>query len=252
MTDLFIPAAPKDYVKLPHVIRAVSKHVKEIERVCLVTPDKLSYTEIGGLRVDCFTDGDILPGWYDRSVIGWRPNWTSQQFIKLTQRVTQSEYWLTIDADTFFNRRVDLFTNDGKPILYAGTDQYYPPYFSFNEALFGIGKLRHESFLSECTLYSRKVMTNLLDYCGGRSEFIRKSIEIINASKGHPADSEIYAAFVLKFYPELYEIRRLKTFITGRYGSGEYNENEVITKMVEYEEGPFQTFSLHSWSETWN
>jgi hypothetical protein len=250
--DLLIPAAPKDYVKIPHIIAAASRNVPEIERVCLVTPERLDYVEIGGLRVNCFTDADILPGWYDRSTVGWRPNWISQQFIKLTQRVTDTEYWLTIDADTFFNRRVEVFTQDGKPILYTGADQLYEPYFSFNQELLRIGRSRNESFISECTLYSRKVVNDMLNYLGGRGEFIRKSIEIINTSKGHPAESEIYAAFVLKYYPDLYEIRRLATFINGRYGEGEYSENDVIKKIVEYAEGPFQTFSLHSWSETWN
>jgi hypothetical protein len=250
--DLLLPAAPKDYVKIPHVIAAVAKHIPEVERVCLVTPEPINYTKLHGLIVDCYTDAEVLPPGYDRSIIGWRPNWTSQQFIKLLQNVTDTEYWLTIDADTFFNQRVPFFTDDGKPILWRGLDQFHAPYFGFNIAFLSIGKMHDGSFLSECTLYKRSIMDELVESVGGRDEFIRKAIEIINTGKGHPADAEIYAAYVLTHYPDLYEIRKLKQIVNGRYGTGEYTEREIAEECRKLERENVQTFSLHSWDEYWN
>jgi hypothetical protein len=249
--DLLLPAAPKDYVKIPHVIKAVAEFVPIIDRVCLITPEAQGYTKLHGLTVDCFSDAEVLPFWFNRMAISWRPNWTTQQIIKLTQNVTDSEYWLTIDADTFFNQPVPMFTDDGKPILYRGLDQFYPPYFSFNYALLGIGKEHEASFLSECTVYKRSFMDELLEAVGGRDGFIQKVIEIINAGKGHPADSEIYAAWILTHHKKHYEIRRLIQSVGGRYGSGEYAGDEVIAEVARCRSIDCQTFSLHSWSDTW-
>lgn len=252
MIDLLLPAAPKDYVKIPHVIAAVAEHIPEVERVCLVTPGLQSYTKLHGLVVDCYTDVEVLPPGYSRIGIGWRPNWTSQQFIKLLQNVTDTEYWLTIDADTFFNQRVPFFTDDGKPILYRGMDQFHQPYFSFNINFLSIGKIHEGSFLSECTLYKRSIVDELIASVGGRDEFIRKAVEIINTAKGHPADAEIYAAYVLTHYPKLYEIRKLRHSVNGRYGTGEYTIKEIKEQIELFRREDVQTFSLHSWNEYWN
>lgn len=252
MIDLLLPAAPKDYVKVPYVIQTVAKFVPDIERVCLVSPDVLSYTELHGLKIDCYTDVEVLPLWYKREMVSWRPNWITQQIIKLTQTITQTEYWLTTDADKFFNDKISLF-REGKPILYTGAAGPHLPYIGFNRMMLGEYTPYPKSFLSECTLYKREFIDEMLNVCGGgRDGFIHKLITTINTAQGHPADSELYGSFIMKYHPDHYIVNPLINSLGGRYGTGEYTEREIIAEMERMKDIKCQTYSMHSWSYTWN
>ena len=241
--DLIIPAAPKDYNKVRYVVQQAREYINlDTIHVVVPEPDKL---QLDGVTVHA--DADVLP--YDRDEMDFRPNWVFQQFLKVFQDVTPNNWYLVLDADIFANKRIPLWTDDGKPILNLGRDQYYEPYFSFNEEMLGFGKVYNWSFLSECTLYSKALAREMLTHCElTLDEFWTKAVEI--TAKGcRMADSELYGSYVYRMHPDVYEIRKLTAHLGGRYGSKKYSDKEIEKEVKKMKQGKPEVdiFSLHSW-----
>ena len=244
--DMIIPAAPKDYNKLPYVIGAACQFI-EIETIHVIVPNT---NDIGYSwdNVIFHNDDEILP--YDRSRLQWRPNWVFQQLLKMFQEVTQHDWFLVMDADIFAARPIPLWTEKGKPILYLGRDQRHGPYFSFNERILGFGKVHPWSFLSECTLYNKGLVREMLAHCGlTRDEFWERLLEITTVVCC-PADAELYGSYVTHEHPDLYEIRHLNATLGGRYG-GLWSDEEIEAelKRVQASCGGVHLISLHSWGD---
>jgi hypothetical protein len=240
--DLLIPAAPKDYHKLPFVMDLARQHL-DVDEIHVVAPTEL---ELDGAIVHL--DADVLP--YDREQMRFRPDWIFQQFVKLFQDVTASDWYLVLDADIFVVKRLPLWNKDGKPVLYLGRDQNHPPYFTFNQKMLGFGKVYDWSFLSECTLYSKALVRDMLAHCGlTRDEFWRKSAEIIGQGCCM-ADSELYGSYVKRCQPDVYEIRKLTAKLGGRYKSQpQWTDEEIRQEIakVKRESPEVDIFSMHSW-----
>src|SRR4030042_135481 len=182
--DLFIPAAPKDYNKLPYVVEAARRHI-QVETTHIVTPSPTRYDWPG---VVWHRDGDVLS--YDRNELPYRPGWTFQQCLKLFQNVTENNWYIVLDADIVVDKDLPLWAEDGRPILYLARDQAHGPYFEFNRRVLGFGKVYDHSFLSECTLYNKELVQTMLEYAGlDRDGFWRLLGEITNGGLC-PAESE--------------------------------------------------------------
>jgi len=240
--DLFIPAAPKDYNKLPYVIEAAREHV-QAETIHIVTPSETGYDWPG---VVWHRDGAVLP--YDRAELPYRPNWTFQQLLKLFQDVTEHDWYLVIDADIVVNKPLSLWNEAGQPILYLARDQHHNPYFEFNQRVLGYGKVYDHSFLSECTLYHKKLVRDMLAFAGmSRDDFWRL---LLDTSVGCcPAESELYGSYVVHERPDVYEIRTIKTRLGGKYGSHIWTEEEINDQLKEArtKDPDAHLISLHSW-----
>lgn len=239
--DVVIPAAPKDYNKLPYVIEAVREYVKaETVHVFAPYPVGLTWAE----DVILHYDEDVLP--YDRRELPYRPNWTFQQMLKLFQDVTKHDWYLVLDADIVVNCPLPLWTGDGKPILYLGRDQNHGPYFTFNERLLGFGKVYDHSFLSECTLYNKGLVRDMLTFCGlGQDGFWQKLVEIVDVGCCL-AESELYGSYVTHECPDLYDIQHIKSRLGGKYGAHIWTDEEIQKELREAGEEDC-LISLHSW-----
>lgn len=244
-TDLVIPAAPKDYNKLPFVIDAVRKYV-EVETIHVIVPQPLALEwEREGVTIHA--DAHVLP--YNRFQLNYRPNWIFQQMLKVFQDVTENDWFLVMDADIFPNRKIPLWNDDGKPILYLGRDQFCGPYFTFNEEMLGFGKVHDWSFLSEFTLYSKTLVREMLNHCGlTLDQFWSKTVEI-TALGCRMADSELYGSWVFCERQNVYEIRKLEARLGGRYQSYIFSDDEIKAelKKVHSKYPNVDITSMHSW-----
>ena len=241
--DCIIPAAPKDYNKLPYVVEAIRAHV-QVETIHIVSPSPTGYDWPDVVE---HRDSQVLP--FDRSELPYRPNWTYQQLIKLFQDVTGQDWYLVLDADIVVNKPLPLWAENGKPILYLGRDQNHGPYFEFNRKILGFGKVYDHSFLSECTLYSKRLVADMLAYCGLTLDgFWHKLIEIVSVGCC-PAESELYGSYVYHEHPNLYDIQRIKSRLGGKYGSHVWTDEEIRKQLQEARRKDPDThlISLHSW-----
>ena len=241
--DLIIPLAVKDYNKIGYVINSVREFVTDVKDIHIITPNVI---RMAGHNVFQHLDSDVLP--YDRSEIEYRPSWVFQQMLKIFQNVTKNDWFLVMDADIFVNKKLPLFEN-GTPILYLGREQYHRHYFEFNKIMMGIEKPYQHSFISEFTLYNKKVVRDMLDFMNlTLDEFWDKSVKTINDGC-YPGDAELYGSYVYAQQPNLYKIKQLTTHLGGKYKSYVYSnaEIEAAIKDVRKHSPNVDIMSLHSW-----
>lgn len=108
--DIFIPASPKDQLKLKYCIEQAVKHIPQCGDFVVSVPDKDKFWdyEVGEHKVMFFNDFDLLP------VVNWlkscrfRPNWILQQMLKLLQPATRDDFYFCLDADCFICRDMSL------------------------------------------------------------------------------------------------------------------------------------------------
>lgn len=246
MIDLFIPAAPKDYNKVPFVIQSASDHAKDIARVFVCTPERLDISKIGRLPVTCLTDEEVLPG-LRRDAFKFRPSWCYQMMLKLLQDATEDVY-MVMDADVFFNKPISTYANDGRLNQFFGNDQLHPPYFHFNELLLGIGRAYDFSFLSECTVYYRPFIYEMIGRAGCESvqEFYSK-VAAMTTDVIYPAEAELYGNFVHTFHPGYYNYVRLKSALGGRYDGKLWTDDDIRARFAEIAPQEAHIFSAHTW-----
>jgi hypothetical protein len=222
----------------------VAKYVPDIGRAFVVSPDGVK-VDFSAFPVTSLKDSEVLD--IDRTRFAYRPNWIFQQMLKLFQTVTD-DWYMVIDSDRFFNRRVDLW-QDGKPVmLMLSYDQEHGPYFTFNQKMFGFGKTYPHSFLSECTLYSRTLILEMLDTHGYDTpkEFIEAATHVIDGGC-YPAESELYGSWIWKYHPKLYTFKTIKAIFGGKYGGEKYTDKEIEQAIAERKPQDVDVFSLHSW-----
>jgi hypothetical protein len=249
--DVVICVAPKDYFKLKYCVSAVFRCVPGFETVHVISPTEIEdKTGLEHPKIVFHLDQAVLPV-SNLKDLKYRPGWIYQQFIKLFQQVSKNNYYLTVDSDVIFNRRLEFFTQDGRPIWYYGWDQNNPPYFGFQEKMIGIGKICPNTFICDMNFFSRTVIENMLERYGHTMEsFIQKSIEIIDSSC-YIAEPEIYGNYVAKFFPGLYEIVRIKDTRVAReqFSATEtlYSEREFAQILEDHKGLDYDIVAIHSW-----
>lgn len=244
MTDLFMAAAPKDYYKIPWVLHGVSTYCPEIRVAHVVTPDRLHVENLAGLEVRTYTDDEVLQ--IPRDIFPYRPNWIYQQFLKLFQNVTGDEY-LVVDADTILASPLDLHQGN-KVVFNLGLDQPEGAYHEFNRRFLGIARPYPHSLISECTVYRRTWVWEMLRFMKAYTvdRFAAWTASELSVTCC-PAESELYGAFLCVAHPDEIVFKQLRVNLNGRYnGEGAWNENEV-QKLIEEHNGDVDVISIHSW-----
>ena len=238
--DMVIPAAPKDYNKLPYVIDAVREHL-DIEQIHIIVSDFTPMQPRTG--VFYHQDEHVLP--YDRTLIKHRPNWIFQMLLKMLQDVTRSDWFLVIDADIIINRRINLWNKDGIPILNLGRNQYCKPYFEFNKQILGYGRVLDWSFLSECTLYNKSLVKEMIP---DMDSFWDKLVRI-TSKECHLGDAEMYGSFIMHEYPGLYELQHLNVMYRGKHDKHIWTDKEIRSALqsIRSSHSDAHLISLHSW-----
>lgn len=246
--DLLIPCAPKDYAKLPYVLDSVDRYLPDIGAAHIVTPNLVSLEARYRFPLHMHLDQDILD--FDFTRFKFRPTWVYQQFLKLFQTVTD-DWFLVMDADRFINKPLRLFDND-KPIMFLrDRDECHYPYFEYSKIMLGIGKWYEHSFLSECTLYSRSLIEDMLLSADlTPHEWLEKSVEIIDATCCI-ADAELYGSYTYINQRDLYQYRILRDHMLGKYAEqGEWTADEIaayVSDMAARDDVDF--FTAHSWHD---
>lgn len=248
MPDLFIPCAPKDYIKLPFVLASVDRFLPDIEAAHITTREPIAPIGVFRFPVYYHLDRDVLP--FDYTRFQFRPTWIYQQFLKLFQRVT-ADWYLVMDADRFINTPLDLFDGTRPVMFLRDRDENHGPYFEYSQKMISVGKIFERSFLSECTLYNRRYIDEMLAAAACTVEtWLDESARVITATCC-PADAELYGSFMQANHPGLYRYRLLRDYMRGKYGDqGEWTAGEIaayVDEMAARDDVDF--FTAHSWHD---
>lgn len=165
-----------------------------------------------------------------------RAGWYFQQFLKMAYATICADEWYLIwDADTIPLRKLSFFTKDGKGILDIKSE-YHKPYFRTIKKILGINKIIEGSFISEHMLINKKAMIELIYQIEQNSEikgikFFEKVIYALNIKelKGNGfSEYETYGNFVMKNFPEIYSVRKLRTLREGKILLGACPDRKVL------------------------
>lgn len=232
---------------MPFLVEGVRQHM-DIETIHVITPDP-SAVPYSWPGVVFDADADVLP--YDRNDLRHRPSWCYQMIAKVFQDVTEHDWFVVMDGDIIPNNRIELWTEEGKPIFSLGRERRaMPAYFSFNKQMLGFGQVYEYSFLTECVLYSKHLVRGMRRFGGFETmdEWWRKCAEVTD-KKCHIADAELYGSYVHREHPGLYEYRHIQSTLGGRYGDAEWTTEEIETQLehVRRANPDAHLISIHTW-----
>ncbi|MFW5794979.1 MAG: hypothetical protein ACOCV1_05805 [Bacillota bacterium] len=247
--DIVICVAPKDYFKLKYNIKSIYEHLSGFENIYIISPTD----------IDIKLDFDNLHFFKDREVLDipnanmlkHRPGWIYQQFLKLFQNITKNNYFLTVDSDIIFNKNLDFFNEQGQPIWYSGWDQTHMPYFLFQEKMFDFGKIIDKTFVCDMNFMNKKIINNmLLRYNYTVDSFVKKSVSIIDGSC-YPAEPELYGSYAFKYFPYLYEMRKIRNSCLAKNQSNSdeqvFTEQEFENMINQAKRENYDIIAIHSW-----
>jgi hypothetical protein len=177
--------------------------------------------------------------------------WYLQQFLKIGFALSSyaKERYLIWDADTFPLRPLRFYEN-GKSIITAKSE-YHIPYFKTIHKLLGINKIADYSFIAEHMVVDVSIMKEMIEVIMESNITGTTWYEkIINAfdvkeenelSKFAFSEFETYGTFCLKYYPDTFVVRNLKTFReAGKlYGRG-VTQKQLQSLSEQYDTASFE------------
>lgn len=283
--EIVIPAASKDFNKLPYLLSSLHYLSPKFKKVSIVC-DNLDLLEEQIKDVD--VDFDVV-AYHEKEVLDLdplaaklfrRPQWIYQQFLKLFQNITSTDYYLIIDSDLIFNKPLRLLSDGNRPKFFLGNDQHHVPYFKYSQDMFGFGREYPYSFISEIMLMKKSINhalladfhfhqqatqddPNLVFHHKDRyltlnfpltgkehEESIKELYELTcqgATDNWIPADYELYGNFVHKTFPEKYVMENIRTSMRGRYINQPWTNQDLEAYIEEMKGTDYDTFTAHTW-----
>lgn len=252
--DIFIPVAPKDFNKLKFLVRSIEENLTGWEHIFVTTPSGEKILEHP--KISYFYDKEILN--IDPSRFKYRPGWLYQMYLKMFQNVT-GDLFVTLDSDLIINRPLEMITPEGKLVWWRGWEQNHRPYFEFQEKMLNLPREYPHSFINDMNFMSKRIIREMLQRNGyTQSSFIEKSFEIIDYDC-HPGEPEIYGQYVMKYYPDMYDVRPAKCISLPRSQNHildtsvqVWKDEEIEQQIVNIKSQDVDMFMLHSWLDNNN
>lgn len=202
----------------------------------------------------------------DKMQVGWY----YQQFIKMAfalSRYCDTDYYLSWDSDTIPLRKIDFFSENGKP-YFTMKSEYHKPYFVAIERLLGITKTNNRSYIAENMLFNKEIMVELINRIQSNDlikgdfwyEKIIYALEPETVSPMGFSEFETYGNYCFNYHPFDYEERMLPSFrggglIQGRFVTERILEqlgfDQAIASFEIYDRPPFPWGNLAYWYARW-
>lgn len=248
--DIFIVSAPKDYNKIEYCLSSIVRNIEGFQNIYLCTPSELPQEKKDSLHfpIHYRTDKKVLLA--SPHLWRYRPNWIYQQFIKLFQNETENDWYYVLDVDTIINKPLSLFEGK-KPVWCISWEQNNKPYYDFNEAFFGYGRVYNHSFLADMGFYSKKVVRQmLLDHKYTVKSFLEKSYRTVT-KEIYPSEADIYMSYVMTSHPDLYSIKQIHNDCKAREGRNPiehlWSKKDIEKHIEEKSHLDVDTIAIHSW-----
>ena len=247
--DAVICCAQKDYNKLPFSVGAALKNIKGLDSIIIITPGPIPPLPYKGIRY--FLDKEVL----DIDIMRWkfRPHWIYQQFLKMFQRVSSYENYITIDSDIVIAKPLDFFDELDKPIWYLGRDQLHKPYFTFQKKIFGLDRVYPHSFINDMDFFNSVLIDEMLARNNLTfNDLLEASYRTIT-KKCYCSESELYGNYITKYHPELYSIKHLKTCYEGKSQNDRaaltWDDSSINAFINQKSAEGYDLIAFHSWSD---
>jgi hypothetical protein len=196
-----------------------------------------------------------------------RGGWYFQQFLKMAYALeSKTKYYLMWDSDTIPLNHINFFeniANDGAAgydkCLFTMKSEHHVPYFKTINTLFdgAVFKLTNKSFIAEHMMVDKDIMIEIIEKIEKNekingNKFYEKILYAIDRNDIIGAgfsEFETYGNYVLKYYPERYCLRELRTL---RHGSRFINKADINNIVLNWIAKSYDTVSFenHETNET--
>jgi len=249
--DIFLTACYKDYQKIPFVLKAIFENLKGFQNVYLCTPKKYDGPELN-YPIHYRLDLKVLK--FTPHKWRYRKNWIAQQFIKLFQNETENDYYFVLDCDTVINKPLQLFENENPIWRYFTAPQHNPPYYKFNQIMFGDAFDCSHTWLADMGLYSKKMIAKMLSQYNYTVEsFINKTYKVISKNQ-YPSEADIYMGYINKYHPGFYIVKMLNNKCDAIEGKNPFadlwTKDMIEAHLKKMKNTDHETVAVHSWIDT--
>lgn len=234
--DVVIKSHPKDYYKLDLVVESLKYLNPQPQNIYILSPDgfypkNTSYDS----QIIYIKDEQVSP-FIDRTKLTQRPNWNWINLVSILQNFTENDLYLDVQSDNFFLKKVDLFSEEGKPRIFQSSENNvnnigHRPYFNFSEKVFNISKMNTGySYIVEFAMYDRKKLSKLLEKYSSIDELLQSCYDNIT-DDSYPADQEIYGNLLEKYFSS--ECEFVSNFPNVQIGSFTPPSREELETFIE-------------------
>lgn len=242
--DVLIVTAPKDYNKLKFAYDSIMQNVDGVDEVVCISPVEIPDKYLPS-NVFSFLDAEVLD--FDFSLIHMkhRRGWYRQQFIKLFQEVTTTNY-LVVDSDIFICRKLKI--SEKQPIFYLGQDQKHQPYFNLMKDLVNLDRVYQHSFICELMYFKKEIIDSMLQYLKvDQYEFFLKCVEYINKANDASGFSEyeLYGNYTTKYFPGVYQYENLRVLHQAKKRL--WTDDEIWDYIKQNMDKEYDILTMHSW-----
>lgn len=234
--DVIIPAATKDYVKLPFCVEGLKNLNPVPKNIFIVSSRRIKLD--GCTWVNEKEVIDISP----EDIEYRRNNWIYQQLVKMCQNFS-SEWFMTVDSDFIFRAPIDICSEDGYPIYYFNNHpQEHKPYFNFMDKMWGLKKIINYSFICDFMMFRKKICQELIP---SPKKFVRKLNEIISEDCLF-SEFETYGNYMAQKYPYSFKTNKINVDMHGKYLPSLFGSEEIKEILSRPTEAG--AVVLHSWT----
>lgn len=180
--------------------------------------------------------------------------WYFQQFLKMSFCfISDKEYYLVWDADTIPLRKLSFFSEEAKP-FFDLKREYEKNYFDTISKLFGLKKVRNESYISEHMLFNTNIMKELITKIENNDEIegitfwqkILNASSITNCESQNFSEFETYGTYTDFYYSNKYAIRRMQSLRYGTFFLG----NSPTPEILQWASKSFDIISFEHWDKS--
>lgn len=266
--DLIIPIVKKDITLIQDNIDLFLNNIGA-QNIVFIGDEDLNQSFTGIPKVKFICENNLIEGLTIKniekiktSLVGdpRRSGWYFQQFLKMGYSyICKNEYYLVWDSDTIPLRRIDFFSNTGKPYLsFRDYEKYDQCYNKTIENLIWdkpIKKDNSKSFISEHMLINTSIMKKLISdiesnaaLSGNRFyEKIMYAIDSKYINLSGFSEFETFAAFVQRNFPNEYSLRYWNNLRCGKIFIGNHPTKEQLSWIAE----SFSTISIEKYDSYW-
>jgi hypothetical protein len=210
--DVVIAYHSKDRILLPFCVKGVQNNIQHENIYVVSAEENKTYIEsVGAIWVN---EDTLIDGLSIHSYTNTRWGWYFQQFLKLSMAdFVNTDYYLVIDSDTIFLRKVNFFNNQGRP-LYVTADEYHLPYFKTFTKLFTFQANRDYSFITHHMIFSKKIVKEMYSQIKGDGKWYFNILSVLKidhtlGKQSNFSEYETYGHFLKEKHPEEVNLRKL-------------------------------------------
>lgn len=268
MLDIVIPIIKEDLNTLKKSYPYIIKNLP-VKKIVLIGPPDIKSSIEDMKLVEFIDENNLIPGMniahikdimFSLIKTRQRAGWYFQQFIKMAYcKICPDDYYLVWDSDTVPLKTISFFDSEGKPFLaYRDFVKYDSCFFTTQRKLLPgnfLDKSFDVSFICEHLLVKTQVMKELIYDIEENNIFNKKNFyEVILYTIPKDllllsgfSEFEVYSAYVLKKYPDLYRLRYWKNLRNGRTYIGDIIPEDIIKWIANY----FDVISIEKFNNQW-